>query len=108
MIALAFTGCEFGLNVNDRLRSIALLHSPPLFRLMQFLSFNDGMDGILGILLAQGIHADVLLEIGVNEGEALSAFYRKSVLGKERKKRIEVVRFLLQRFVYGNSQPISV
>ena len=43
-IALAFTGSEFRLNVNNGLRSVLIPHRSAFLQLMDFLTFEDGSD----------------------------------------------------------------
>ena len=47
---------------------------------MNPLPFNDGSDGIFGILIAQGVHSDILFEIVVDESKVLAAFHMEALL----------------------------
>lgn len=75
---------------------------------MSFLPFDDGTNSILGILVAQGVHTDILLEVSMNERKVFSVFHIEALLGKKRKERIEVVGLLLQSFINGNTQKFTV
>ena len=70
---------------------------------MNFLSFDDGTDRILGILIAQGVHTDILLEISMNERKVFSVFHFEALFRKQSEERIKVMGLLLQSFVNGNS-----
>lgn len=39
-----------------------------------------------GCYITQGVHADILLEVGMNKGEVLSVLYGKATLGKKGKE----------------------
>jgi len=75
---------------------------------MNSLSFDDGTDSILGILVTQGVHPNILLEVRMDESKVFPVYDFESLLGKKREERIEVVGLLLQGFINRNAQNFSV
>lgn len=75
---------------------------------MDSLPFYDSPYGILGVFVPQSVHANILLEVIVNESKVFTIFRFEALIGKKRKERIEVVGLLLQSFINGNSQNFTV
>ena len=107
-IALALAGGKFRLNVDDALGPALVPHGSTLLRLMHPLPFNDGTDSVLGILVPKCVHSDILLEIIIDKRKVFPVFYFEALLCKQGEKRLEVMGPLLQGFVNGHPQNLTM
>ena len=107
-IAFAFFLGELRLNVDQRPRMIVFPDKSTLLRIVDFLPLDDRAERILGILLAERVDSDLLLESVMIERDLLSFCDFLTGFFERRKKRVEIIRLLRERVVDRGTQIVTV
>lgn len=109
IVAVSFSCVELCLNIGNQRGALpALRVFLPDEGLVRSASCEDGAQLLLGISLAQGLHADALFLVFVPQRQpALSGDGIAAILQK-RQQRVEVPRLLFKRRVYRHAQKLAV